>query len=258
VAPDLFADFATFFDLSLALTTEQRRKVYEIRYRVYCEEFGYEPSERFLDARERDAYDARSLHCLVTHRSTGMPAGCVRLVLSSATEKLPMETHTGDAIDAGFMAGFAGRRQEMSEFSRLAVDAAFRRRHGERATRYGAVEGFSFSEGEMRTFPLIATALFLGAAAVADLNGRKHIFAIMEPFLPRRLKRVGIDFRRIGSDFEFRGTRAPYYANIDELAAAAEAPMLAAFDLIKGHLRKQLEDTSPTGTAFAGGATVAS
>jgi len=256
VVSELFANFSEFFDLSMAITAEQRRNVYEIRYRVYCEEFGYEPMERFIDAQERDDFDARSLHCLVTHRSTGMPAGCVRLVPGGNDEKLPMEEHTGDAIDATFMEGFAGRREEISEFSRLAVDGAFRRRRGERASRYGAVEDFSFSEWEKRTFPLIAIALFFGAAAAADLEGRKHIFAIMEPFLPKMLRRAGLVFQRIGSDFEFRGTRAPYYANIDELEAAATEPMLLSFEAIKGHFRSQLDSKPPGDTASAFGMAV--
>ena len=57
----LVEDFQEYFDLHAVRTPAQMAQVYSIRYRVYCEEFGYEPSENFPDREESDAFDAHDL-----------------------------------------------------------------------------------------------------------------------------------------------------------------------------------------------------
>lgn len=229
----MFFEFARYFELSLALTPEQRASVYQVRYRVYCEEFGYEPIDSFLNAQETDEFDDQSLHCLVTHKETGVPAGCVRLVLAEGDARLPMELHSGNAINAEFMRKFDKERDSICEISRLAVDGAFRRRRGEEATQFGAHDSFLFNDDERRTFPLIAVALFLACASVADILSRRNVFAIMEPFLPKILGRIGVNFERIGADFEFRGVRAPYYASIDNLVREVPDDLRLCYDAVK-------------------------
>jgi len=69
IPPTLTENFQRYFSVDLATTQEQKNAVYHIRYRVYCDEFHYEPADRFPDEREFDVYDDNSLHCLITHRS---------------------------------------------------------------------------------------------------------------------------------------------------------------------------------------------
>ncbi len=209
-------EFDRYFDLAPAVTKAQRDLVYQVRYRVYCEEFGYEPAEAFSNFKETDEFDDRSMHCLVTHRGSGVPVGCVRLVMVEGDELMPMEAHAGDSLDQDFINRFAGRRDALCEISRLAVDGAFRRRPKEQETRFGNIDAVGASEWERRTFPMIALSLMIGAGALAESLGKRHCFAIMEPFLPIMMRRTGIHFRRVGQDFEFRGVRAPYYTLVDE------------------------------------------
>lgn len=237
----LFMEFAQYFELSLALSEAERAAVYQVRYRVYCEEFGYEPLEAFLDGQESDEFDSHSVHCLVTHKATGRPAGCVRLVLVSDGDKLPMEEHSGDAIDHSFMRRFAQNRGSICEISRLAVDGDFRRRRGEKATQFGSHDSFLFNEDEQRTFPLIAVALFLASAAAADVLSRQHVFAIMERFLPKVLRRTGVEFQRVGEDFQFRGVRAPYYASLNDLVLNAPDELRMCFDVVKAQFAEVLQ-----------------
>lgn len=234
-------DFSRYFDLSVALTREQRERVYHLRYRVYCEEFGYEPPEVFSNQQEMDTYEESSIHCLVSHRETGKAAGCVRLVLANENSLMPMEGHAGDSLDQAFMSQFSGRRNTLCEISRLAVDSDFRRRRGERETRFGASDAFNFSKREQRTFPLIALFLFMASGAVADVLNRKNCCAIMEPSLFLLLRRAGTVFRRIGDDFEFRGTRAPYYANIDDLVAHAPVELRQMYGAVYQQIAGALE-----------------
>ena len=85
-ASNLVDDFLRYFDMEFAATPEQRSAVYGVRYNVYCLEEQYEPASRYPDRQETDEYDDRSLHCLITHRSSGIHAGCVRVVSGTRFE----------------------------------------------------------------------------------------------------------------------------------------------------------------------------
>jgi N-acyl amino acid synthase of PEP-CTERM/exosortase system len=206
----LVADFQKYFDLQLAMTPAQLENVYRIRYRVYCEEFHYEPVESFPDKLERDGFDANSRHCLVVHKATGMPAGCARLVLVDEQSLLPMEKYCASAIDQKVIRAFDGNRHTICEFSRLGVDGAFRRRPGEGESRFGEISALDCSKREQRTFSLIAVATILSAFAMSELIERPNCFAMMEPFLPRLLRRSGIVVHPAGREIEYHGTRSPF------------------------------------------------
>jgi N-acyl amino acid synthase of PEP-CTERM/exosortase system len=212
----LIEDFQRYFTLEQATTPAQLEHVYKMRYRVYCEEFRYEPAEACPDKRESDEFDATSKHCLVLHKASGMAAGCARLVLAGEQRLLPMETYCSDAINQNIVRQFDGTRDTVCEFSRLGVDGAFRRRPGERESRFGEISALDFSQREQRTFPMIAMATILAALAMSDLIGRPHCFAMMEPFLPRLLRRSGLFAKPAGEETEYHGTRAPYYWETQE------------------------------------------
>jgi len=242
----LFMDFARYFDLSVATDEEARANVFRVRYNVYCEEFGYEDASAFQDRMETDAFDAHSIHCLVTHRATGTPAGCVRLVTPAKDELLPMEEHCRDSLDREFFDPFGARREEIAEISRLAVDGRFRRRSGEKASRFGNTATMHFAAREQRTFSLIAVSLFLAASAVADLLRRRDCFAIMEPFLPEILDRTGIVVRRVGDDFEYKGVRAPYFLQIEEAVRAAPEELRLCYEVVRAGFADSISAVAPT------------
>lgn len=206
----LIERFQQYFDVDLAVTRAQKDAVYALRYRVYCEEFAYEPAEHYFERQEYDEFDRQSLHCVVTHRSSGLPAGCVRLVSTAGTSGdtvLPFEKYCPASVAPEFHQRFGVHRASMCEISRLAVDRNFRRRVGEQASRMGDLESFDCTLQERRTFSLIAVAGFLAATALTDITGRTDVFAMMEPFLPRLLERSGIKFLRAGEDLDYHGTR---------------------------------------------------
>ncbi|MDX1734231.1 MAG: GNAT family N-acyltransferase, partial [Halioglobus sp.] len=85
-------NFLRYFDVVYAGSADLMQEVYGIRYRVYCEEFKYEPSVAFPDKQEKDEYDESSLHALILHKSSGLAAGCVRMVSAAPNdEPLPFE-----------------------------------------------------------------------------------------------------------------------------------------------------------------------
>ena len=127
--------FQQYFVAELATTEEQKRESYRVRYRVYCEEFEYEPAKNCPGRLEIDEFDAHSFHCLIRHRTSGRTAGCVRLVTPDNKIATPIEKYCLDSIKPAYRDILQGKRQEVCEISRLAVDGEFRRRLGESGTR---------------------------------------------------------------------------------------------------------------------------
>ncbi len=238
----LAENFLRYFEVHLANSQAQKRDVYRIRYRVYCEEFGYEPADRFPDGYETDEYDDHSLSCLITHKSSGIPAGCVRLVPALDHEPLPLEKYCKAALDQDFIRGLGVERSTLCEISRLAVDGAFRRRAGEAATRFGEVEALGCSLHERRTFSIIAVAAFLASTALTEVSGRTNVLAMMEPFLPRLLKRSGIVFRRAGQDIEYHGTRAPFFITTQAALENMRPDLRELYDTIHASIQQDYLD----------------
>lgn len=207
--------FHEYFDIGLASTPEDLAKTYRVRYRVYCDEFEFLPKEENPDELETDEYDAFSHTCLIVHRRSAMPAACVRVVpavdASGAAYPLPYELLGREVLDNEFHDALEVPRPKLVEISRLAVDGAFRRRQGEKETRFGEIEALSIDSAERRTFGLLSVAAFLASSAVMDAKNYVGAFAMMEPFLPRLMNRSGINFKKVGQDIDYHGIRAPYY-----------------------------------------------
>ncbi|MBL4820702.1 MAG: PEP-CTERM/exosortase system-associated acyltransferase, partial [Gammaproteobacteria bacterium] len=140
------------------------------------------------------------------------------------------ERHCGECIDEEFIASLNIERPTLCEISRLAVDGTFRRRSGELATRFGELEAMSFSPQERRMFPLISVAGFLASTALTELTGRTNVIAMMEPFLPKLLKRSGIIFERAGRDIDYHGIRAPYFIRTQSAIDGMRADLRTLYD----------------------------
>ncbi len=227
--------FLQYFQVELATSDADKKAVFEVRYRVYCDEFRYEPGDRFPDKAECDEYDEYSLHCLIRHKSSNLPAGCVRLVPADVIKDgglLPFEKFCSESIDTAFVENLKADRNGMAEVSRLAVDRTFRRRAGEAATRFGEVEALDCSAAEKRTFSLIAIAGFLACAALAELSGRTDVFAMMEPFLPRLVKRSGIEWQQAGKTIEYHGERALYHIKTQDAVDNMVPELRSLYDAI--------------------------
>jgi N-acyl amino acid synthase of PEP-CTERM/exosortase system len=218
--PDVGAlRFEDYFGVVPANSAVLLEKVFQLRHAVYCEELAYEqPRASHL---ERDEFDARSLHCLLLHKSAQTYAGCVRLVLADAERPdapFPFERVCGDSLDWDFGAGPRAERKHYGEISRLAITANFRRRRsepGEGDEACGSVD--TVAQDERRLFPSVALGLYLAITAMGLSQGLDGVFAMMEPRLARQLRRFGIDFQQVGAAVDHRGLRAPYFLSRAQL-----------------------------------------
>ena len=101
--------FHRYLEGELAVNDSQRRDAHQLRYEVYCMEHGYEDPARFTDGLEKDEFDRHSVHSLVRHRSSGMAAGVVRLILPNPlnTESLlPIEQSCGHSFNEDVLGDF--------------------------------------------------------------------------------------------------------------------------------------------------------
>ena len=233
--------FLRYFDVALASSKTDRDAVARLRHRVYCEEFGYEP--RSADGREVDDYDGHSVSCIVTHRRTGTPAGCVRLICASDTDRLALEDNCLESVHCDYRKSLETRREDVCEFSRLAVDPDFRRRAGEARTLLGAASALRCSRAERRTYSAIGIVCYLSAFAAADLLGRRDVYAMMAPSLPRLLHRSGIPVEQAGSSMEYHGRRAPYFVSTNAVVAHMSDELRPLYRTIRGHIGAGLLDS---------------
>jgi len=205
--------FLKYFSVVPADTAELLQEVYRLRYNVYCVEFHYEPMENFPDGMERDEYDPYAKHVLVKHKASGLTAGCTRLVLPNPAKnnmQLPLEKHCDKSLDHDYLNKLNLPRHTICEASRLCVNRHFRRRSGESLTRLGDIDSLDCSLQEERTFPLISVSISLATTALTELTNHYNMFAMMEPYLPRLLRRIGYDFIQVGTEIDYHGKRAAY------------------------------------------------
>ncbi|MET0066636.1 MAG: PEP-CTERM/exosortase system-associated acyltransferase [Candidatus Thiodiazotropha sp.] len=239
---DSLADnFFRYFQPLYAASAQQKRCSYEIRYKVYVDELGWEkPNPACL---ETDPCDAYAHPCLLEHKRTGEIAGCVRLVTPQSLAEaasLPFQTHSIPGIDSAHLSQHLPL--QVGEISRLAVPSQFRRRRNERGKPFildenSASEGYS--REELRNFPNIAIGLYLSAIAMVDLCELQLAVVVMEPRLQRHLQRFGLHFERISEAFELRGQRALFELRRQQFCTRMPEDILALYQRIRETLEGQ-------------------
>jgi len=234
---ELLESFQQYFHIMLADTPALMEQVHRIRYEVFCQEFHFEREEDCPGGMEKDEYDAQSVHCLIIHRASQIPAGCVRLVKTlkdNPQAPLPIEKYCGASLYPSGLHPSRLPRESLFEISRLAVSGHFRRRQGESQSPLGNVEGFRFGTEEYRLFPLISFALFIAIASIGMLTGGHDGFAMMEPWLAEHLGLVGFAFKQIGEPIDYHGKRVAFHHTVEQaFKLRHEVPLLGdVFDVI--------------------------
>ncbi|MCD8526070.1 MAG: PEP-CTERM/exosortase system-associated acyltransferase [Alphaproteobacteria bacterium] len=117
------------FEVIKADTPELKARVYNLRYRVYCEEYSYENSAEDEREMEFDEFDSRAIHFLLVHRHSGADAGTVRLILPDPEAMLssfPIQKF----CDHPFLE-IPERLCHVGEISRFCMAPEFRKRPGD-------------------------------------------------------------------------------------------------------------------------------
>ncbi|MCG5497652.1 PEP-CTERM/exosortase system-associated acyltransferase [Ectothiorhodospira variabilis] len=247
--------FFKYFKLDFARTPDQLRAVQRARYDVYVREFGFENPADCPDGLERDSFDPQSLHCMAVylgdnrakqHADGDTVAGCVRVVLPTLKDPdglMPLETYCQESLEPDNPKHpQRTARDSLCEISRLAAHPEFRRRPREDETRIGALPDKIElpSEEEMRTYPLVSMAMICASPAVALLVGRPNMFIMVETWLARLLKRMGIPLEQIGEPTDYHGTRTAYYIRAEGIVEGFNQDMRQLYDRVEATLRNNL------------------
>jgi N-acyl amino acid synthase of PEP-CTERM/exosortase system len=195
----LIDDFREWIGIVPANSRELLDYAYRLRFQVYCLERGFEDAAQYPDGRERDADDARSMHCLLISRPTRMVLGTVRLILPQCGRSLPVSRMVGSR-----WRGLDLPVGTTAEVSRFAIAKAVRRQM-EPCMPNSRV-------GARQTLPLLSLGLIQAAVMMGLSRGITHVVAAMEPPLLRLLARFGVEFHPIGEPIDHHGLRQPSWA----------------------------------------------
>lgn len=253
-ATQLLERFRSGFLFKLAISDKDKRKIFHLRHKVYCEELGYEDPADAEACLEFDSYDDHSLHCLIEHRRSGETAGCMRLVLPSVNNlsrdrRLPLQSYAGQSLTHETLHPASLNRNEVCEVSRLAIAAPFRRQSVKAELEENLkADLHRFTADERKTFPVIVVGLFLATYALVGMTHRRHVFAMMEPRLPRLLSMSGFHFTQVGENIDFHGKRSAFYIDQHKAEKEIHTDLLPLYQHIQDKLASQAGITAPYGT----------
>ncbi|SEL51007.1 PEP-CTERM/exosortase system-associated acyltransferase [Halomonas daqiaonensis] len=244
---DLFASFIEDFSFNVAISDAEKNRIYKLRHEVYCQEIGYHPPGTAPKNIEIDAHDSHSIHCLVEHRRSGLAAGCLRLVLPASmsagkNHRLPLQEYGEQSLSHGTLHPAKLPYDSICEISRFAIARAFRHKPIKHETLDVDATIHEFTPEEKKTFSLIIIALFLATYALVGLMDKRHVFAMMEPRLPRLLSMSGFHFTKVGESIEMHGTRNAFYIDHRKAEQEMHEDLMPLYQHIRKELSSQLEE----------------
>lgn len=246
-ANDLFTSFKEDFIFSIAISDLEKSRIYKLRHEVYCQEIGYHPPEISNQNIESDTHDSHSIHCLIEHRRSGLAAGCLRLVLPAPITKgknkrLPIQDFGEKTLPHETLHPAKLPYHSICEISRFAIARAFRHRAINNETLDLNDTKYQFTDKEKKAFPLIVVALFLATYSLVGLMNKRHVFAMMEPRLPRLLSMSGFKFTKVGTAIEMHGTRNAFYIDHSMAEKEMHKDLMPLYLHIRQVLAPQVEE----------------
>lgn len=186
--------------------------IYRLRYKVYCDEWGFERPEDHPEGTEIDQYDQYSTHFAAVREDNGQFIGTVRLIFDSPLG-FPLEQHCEVTAD---LTGID--RSRLGEISRLAVSKDYRKRLVDRIM----FDGENFTDElhaetaaeRRRTDFEIVLGLYCCIYMESLQQGLTHLYAAMANSLFLLLKRNALVFDQIGPTVDYHGKRSPYMCEI--------------------------------------------
>lgn len=176
------------------------REIYKLRYKVYCEEKGFEKAEDHPGGIETDEFDVSSRHFMVTDRSRRAIA-TARLILPTELG-LPILANCEIDKDLTHLKG-----ARLGEISRLAVSKEYLRMD----------ELFSDGLSDRRRRQMVICGLYKLIYMESRALGLTHWLAVMTDGLRQLLSRSGIFFSPIGPPADYHGIRTPCLGAITEI-----------------------------------------
>ena len=197
-----------------------KRAIYELRYQIYVEEFGFERPEDHPNKLEIDQYDSHSVYMAALDTADRV-VGTARLILHS---------EHGFPIEHAIHLQYPGAKPPLeytAEISRLAISRTYRRRADD--GQYGVESYLKVTEGGVlsngapmpesyarRQQPRILLGMCALIWQTSKYLGLTHWYMISEKKLWNTLYKYGMLFHQIGEPLEYHGMRIPYIVSLAE------------------------------------------
>ncbi len=218
-------------------------KIYRLRYKIYCYEWGFEKPENHPDEIVTDIYDQHALHFAVKNDVQKI-VGAISLILPSP-EGFPAEKYCELNIDPDKISG-----ESVAEISRLVIHRSCRRRSEDKYI-YGpdeerrSIGNFNFPssysrntssyrraddkfrhKGSRRTHDSYSerrrrheVIINLYKAIYRESKRRQitHWYGVMTKGVMLLLDKFGFHFKAIGDPVDFHGIRTPFLGDIESM-----------------------------------------
>jgi len=191
-------------------------EIFKLRYKVYCDEWGFEKAEDHPGGIEVDQYDTSSIHFAALRLPGRELIGTIRMIMYS-NKGFPIEQHFEFDEESQVALRHVDRRR-CAEISRLAISKDYRRRAIDRVI----FDGHDLPEQDLHQIRQerrrlendIVLGLYREICREGVSQGVTHLYAVMARGLCALLKKVGIVFRRIGPEKDYHGMRGPYIGDM--------------------------------------------
>ncbi len=208
------------YDVILANNEELRKVHYELRYRVFCLETGFEDTGDFPDQQEQDEWDCHAQHFLVRARDTGEWVATMRLVLPREAT-LPIHSH--NVINLTDRPAI----NQCAELSRLCIIGHHRPRVENQVLPFPGVE---LTDQQQRRHVVrveskkrkqtaeILKALLDASVAYSYEKDIRYWYMLTTQSMARVAARtLPMDFLQIGDPCQHRGERFPFLVDLDRV-----------------------------------------
>lgn len=209
--------YTSAFNFTKMTEQAELHKVFKLRYRAYCEEWGFEKPEDHPEGIEYDEYDKHSVHFAATRNSDHLIIGTIRLILNSE-KGFPIEKHCKIDEDLSHL-----NRNKLAEISRLAISKEYLRRAEDSVIFRDKGE----YQPELTQIPIerrkrqeIVCGLYKCIYKESKKRGLTHWYAVMGKGLYLLLKRFSIPFVPIGPEVDYHGLRTSYVSCIEDIERA--------------------------------------
>jgi len=182
--------FDTRYEVVLADTLESKEIHFNLRYKVFCLEKGFEDSGKFTSEKERDQYDNQAIHFLVRERLKNRWIGAARLVIDKVSA-LPINNIAEIEVPE------SDKNAIVAEFSRLLV-----------------LDNFRQTQAKLAVEPEILLGLIRAARDYCLQRDITSVLFLCRRSIHRILGNAGVDMLQIGSPCIHRGVRVPYLVNL--------------------------------------------
>jgi len=212
-------------ELSFAYINDDEKKMekaFRFRYEIFCEEKNFFDGESLYGPMETDLFDEYSLH-FGAFDQFGDIKGYARLVCHSENG-YPMQRLCPYEITGA--KDFIG--ESSAEVSRLAITKDFRSFY-QKSSMGNTGAANNKNDTDLYIAPQIQFGLFRMICAACLQLDITHVFAVMEPFLYKRLLRFSLKFKAIGDEFENHGKVFPFLGRISDFEKSLFSGNLSLF-----------------------------